>query len=64
MARIMLIGYLFGTGLHAFRTCEEATEAIRAIEADYAEPVRLSPRLREYFAVDCVLTQLLRVVGL
>lgn len=54
-----------GPGLHAFRTCEEAADAIRIIETDYARAsAHASEIAREYFAADRVLAQLLRVIGL
>jgi hypothetical protein len=45
-----------GPGLHAFRTCGEATEAIHAIEADYGRASAYATEIaREYFAADRVL---------
>ncbi|HEV8716295.1 MAG TPA: hypothetical protein VGX03_26145 [Candidatus Binatia bacterium] len=54
-----------GPGLHAFRTVEEATEAVCAIEADYdrasAHAVEVA---REYFAAEKVLQRLLQDAGM
>ena len=54
-----------GPGLHAFRTVEDAVNAVHLIEADYerasAHAIEVA---REYFAADKVLGRLLREVGL
>src|SRR5262249_30513553 len=54
-----------GPGLHVFRTVEEAAQAIRAIEADYAR-ARAHARdvARECFAADRVMGRLLDLCGL
>lgn len=53
-----------GPGLHAFRTVDEAADAIRAIEADYQRASRHATEVaRECFAAEKVLTRLLRVAG-
>lgn len=49
-----------GPGLHSFRTCEEAAEAMASIEADYARAsAHASEVAREYFAAEKVLGNLL-----
>jgi len=49
-----------GPGLHSFRTCEEAAEAMASIEADYARAsAHASEVAREYFAAETVLGSLL-----
>jgi hypothetical protein len=49
-----------GPGVHAFRTVDEAAQAIRAIEADYAAAsAHASAVAREYFAADRVLAAML-----
>jgi hypothetical protein len=55
----------FGPGLRAFRTMEEAIEAIRRIESDY-ERARTHARevARECFSAERVLSRLLGIVGL
>ncbi len=54
-----------GPGLHAFRTVEEAAEAVRAIEANYAQASAHARAVaRDYFAADRVLQSLLTIVGL
>jgi hypothetical protein len=54
-----------GPGLHAFRTVEEAAEAVRSIEADYERAsAQATAVAREYFAADKVLGRLLHEVGL
>jgi hypothetical protein len=53
-----------GPGLHAFRTVDEAADAVRTIEADYGRASRYATEVaREYFAADKVLERLLRVAG-
>ena len=53
-----------GPGLHAFRTVEEAAEAIRAIEGDWAAAsAHASDIAREYFAADRVLGRMLKLAG-
>lgn len=54
-----------GPGVHAFRTVEEACEAVRAIEADYqSASAHATEVAQEYFAAPRVLSALLRTVGL
>ncbi len=49
-----------GPGVHAFRTVEEAAQAIRTIEADYAAASKhASSVAREYFAAERVLGRML-----
>jgi hypothetical protein len=53
-----------GPGLHAFRTVEEAAEAVRAIEADYGRASAHATEVaREYFAAEKVLRRLLQDTG-
>jgi hypothetical protein len=53
-----------GPGLHAFRTVEEAADAVRRIEADYARAsVHATEVAREYFAAEKVLRRLVQVLG-
>lgn len=53
-----------GPGLHAFRTVDEAAEAIKQIEADYAGASRHAHAIAcEYFAAQKVLRQLLSDIG-
>lgn len=53
-----------GPGLHAFRTVEEAAEAIRSIEADYARASAHAVAVaRECFAAERVVGALLRLAG-
>jgi hypothetical protein len=52
-----------GPGVHAFRTVEEAAEAIREIESDYpAASAHASAVAREYFAADRVLGAMLEAL--
>ncbi len=54
-----------GPGLHAFRTVDDAANAIGEIEANYGRASAHAAEVaREYFAADRVLGSLLRVVGL
>ena len=54
-----------GAGVHAFRTVEEATDALRAIEGDWPRASgHASEVAREYFAAEKVVGEMLRVVGL
>jgi hypothetical protein len=54
-----------GPGLHTFSTVEEAAEAVRAIEADYARAsAHASQVARECFAAERVLGAMLGVAGL
>jgi len=54
-----------GAGVHAFRTVEEATAAVRAIEADYGRASAHATEVaREYFAAERVLGSLLATAGL
>jgi hypothetical protein len=54
-----------GPGLHAFRTVEDAVNAVRLIEADYERASAHATEVaREYFAAEKVLGRLLREVGL
>lgn len=54
-----------GPGLHAFRTVEDAANAVRLIEADYARArTHATEVAREYFAAEKVLRRLLQDVGL
>jgi hypothetical protein len=54
-----------GHGVHAFRTLEEAAEAVRAIEADYARASAHAVAVaRECFAAERVLGALLATAGL
>jgi hypothetical protein len=54
-----------GPGLHAFRTVEEAVNAVRLIEADYERASAHATEVaREYFAAEKVLGRLLQEVGL
>jgi hypothetical protein len=54
-----------GPGLHAFKTVEEAAQAVRAIEADYPQAsAHASAVAREWFAAERVLGEMLRVIGL
>jgi hypothetical protein len=53
-----------GPGLHAFRTADEAVEAIRTIEADYPRAsAHAATVARECFAADRVVAALLRLAG-
>jgi hypothetical protein len=53
-----------GPGLHAFRTADEAIDAIRTIEADYPRAsVDAASVARECFAADRVVAALLRLAG-
>jgi hypothetical protein len=53
-----------GPGLHAFRTVDQAAEAIRSIEADYqCASAYATAVAREHFAADKVLGKLLQVAG-
>ena len=53
-----------GPGLHAFRTVDEAAEAVRQIEADPARASAHAAEIaREYFAADRVLARMLAVAG-
>jgi len=54
-----------GDGVHAFRTVEEATEAVRAIEADWPRAsAHASDVAHEYFSADRVVGGMLSVVGI
>jgi hypothetical protein len=54
-----------GPGVHAFRTVEEAMDAVRAIEADWPRASAHAAEVaRECFAADRVVGGMLRVVGL
>jgi hypothetical protein len=54
-----------GPGLHAFRGVEGATDAIRAIEADYARASAHATEVaQEYFAARRVVGRLIDMVGL
>jgi len=54
-----------GPGLRAFRTVEEATEAICAIEADYDRASAHAAEVaQEYFAAEKVLQKLLQDTGI
>jgi hypothetical protein len=54
-----------GPGLHAFRTTEQAVDAVGAIEADYTRAsAHASEVARECFAADRVLDRMLRIAGL
>lgn len=54
-----------GPGIHAFRTVEQAAEAVRVIESDYARAsAHAADVARECFAADRVLAAMLAVVGL
>jgi hypothetical protein len=54
-----------GPGVHAFRTVEEACEAVRAIEGDYQRASAHATEVaQEYFAAPRVLGALLRTAGL
>ena len=54
-----------GSGLHAFRTVEDAADAVRLIEADYnGARAHATEVAREYFAAEKVLGRLLQEVGL
>ena len=53
-----------GPGLHRFRTVEEAADAVRAIEADYARAsAHATDVARECFDAERVLGQMLRTAG-
>jgi hypothetical protein len=53
-----------GPGLHAFRTVDDAAEAVGMIERDYAKAsAHASEVAREYFAADRVLASMLALVG-
>jgi hypothetical protein len=54
-----------GPGLHAFRTVAEAAAAIAEIEGDYAAACAHAREVaRDWLRAECVLADLLRVVGL
>jgi hypothetical protein len=54
-----------GPGVHAFRTREEAAEALRAVEADWPRAsAHASEVARECFAAERVTERMLRVAGL
>jgi hypothetical protein len=54
-----------GPGMHAFRTVEQAAEAVRVIESDYARASAHAAEVaRECFAADRVLAAMLSVTGL
>lgn len=54
-----------GPGVHAFRTAEEAGEAVRAIEADWPRASAHAAEVaRECFAAEKVVGAMLRIVGL
>src|SRR5262245_59577573 len=54
-----------GPGLHAFRTVAEAAAAIAEIEGDYAAACAHARQVaHDWFRAECVLADLLRVVGL
>jgi hypothetical protein len=54
-----------GAGVHAFRTVEEATDALRAIEGDWPRASAHAAEVaREYFAAEKVVGEMLRIVGL
>src|SRR5262249_13910890 len=54
-----------GPGLHAFRTVEEAAEAVRAIEADYScASAHATEVARGYFTAEKVLRRLLQDAGM
>jgi hypothetical protein len=54
-----------GPGLHAFRTVEEASEAIRVIESDYQRASDHATAVaHEYFEAERVLRELLQPLGL
>jgi hypothetical protein len=54
-----------GPGLHAFRTVDEAAEAVRQIEADYERAsAHATTVAQEWFAAKRVLAATLRVAGL
>ena len=54
-----------GPGVHAFRTIEEAADAVRAIETDYARAsAHATAVAREWFAAERVLGDLLATAGL
>jgi hypothetical protein len=53
-----------GPGLHAFRTADEAVDAIRTVEADYSRASAHALAVaRECFAADRVVGALLRLAG-
>jgi hypothetical protein len=53
-----------GPGLHAFRTVEEAAEAIRVVEADWAAASRYASDVaQEYLAAERVVGRMLAVAG-
>jgi hypothetical protein len=53
-----------GLGLHAFRTIDEAADAVRMVERDYhSASAHASEVAREYFAADRVLGSLLSHIG-
>src|SRR5690606_13117164 len=52
-------------GLHFFASAEEAAEALRAVEADYARACREARALaEEHFSTRVVIPRLLRLLGL
>jgi hypothetical protein len=53
-----------GPGVHAFRTVEEAAEALRAIEADWPRASAHAREVAQCFAADRVVGAMLKVVGL
>jgi hypothetical protein len=54
-----------GPGLHAFRTVEQAADAVRAVEADWARASAHAAEVaRECFAAERVVGDLLRTAGL
>jgi hypothetical protein len=54
-----------GPGVHAFRTPDEAADAVRAIEEDWPRAsAHASEVARECFAAERVMERMLRVVGL
>jgi hypothetical protein len=54
-----------GPGLHAFRSPQEAVEAVRSVEGDYARASAHAVEVaRECFAAEVVLGDLLRMAGL
>ena len=51
--------------MHAFHTVEEATDAVRTIETDYARASAHALAVaRDWFAADRVLRELLATAGL
>jgi hypothetical protein len=54
-----------GPGLRAFRSLEEAVDAVRSVEGDYARASAHAAEVaRECFAAEVVLGDLLRTAGL